>query len=287
MKNFRLASALLVSVFFILAACEKRGDAPAQTAANTPHSAVMVAVNAMKSGDFLAFLKNAMSEAEYQEAREEWEKARAEALDPEEEAELNDTLALIRKDDAVDVIMSEIEPQLKEVQGQLPLLLGIAQTVGHAGIANSDDLTDEQKTAANELLGAMGRWAGGRDLADPALARKAVSIAVEAGRNLNLESASDLRALEFEEMIQRGSLLFKASKKMLLVYGLDADGMLNSVTAETLSEEGDRALVRVRFQFLDTEQKIDVPMLRRNGRWYSEDSLGDDQDEESVNEEQT
>ena len=107
----------------------------------------------------------------------------------------------------------------------------------------------------------------------PPFARKAVTIAVEARRSLDIESASDLRALEFEEMIKRAGLVFTASKNMLGVYGLNVDAMLDSVTAETLSQEGDQVRVRARFRFLETSQKIDIPMVRKNGRWYTEDSL--------------
>lgn len=272
MQHSRIVFALLLSAAVILAACGRRSDEPATAAADTPHGTVLIAVGAMKTGDLEAFLKNAMPEADYAAARKDWEAARTGALDPQEEAELNATLARLQADDAVDTLMAEIEPRLAEVRGQLPLLLGIAQTVGHAGISNSEELTDDQKTAANELLGAMGRWAGGRDLADPELAREAVVIAVQAGRSLELESASDLQALEFEEMMQRAGIMFRASKDMLRVYGLDVDAMLDSVTAETLSEDGDRAMVRMRFEFLETNQKIDFPMVRRNGRWYSEDA---------------
>lgn len=286
MKYSRPISALALSTMVLIAGCGKRDAAPAQAEAGSPHGMVMLAVGALRSGDFLGFLKVSMSEAEFAEARQEWEAARAEALDPEEEAELNATLALLRQDNAVEVIMSEIEPKLLEVQGQLPLLLGIAQTVGHAGIANSENLTDEQKTAANELLGAMGRWAGGRDLADPALARKAVTIAVEAGRSLDVDSAKELQALEFEEMLRRAGVMFSASKDVFAVYGIDINAMLDTVTAETLSQDEDSAEVRVRFRFLDTSQKIDLPVIRRDGRWYIDDTVSGEYEMNSGSREQ-
>ncbi len=280
MKFNRYLSLLTLCAIVALSACQKREAQSEQAADGTPHGAAMAVVDAMRAGDFMMFLRATLSEAELAEAEQEWTDARAGAMDPEDEAELNALLARLNQDDAVDIIMADIEPRLREVQAQLPLLLGIAQTVGHASIANNEALNDEQKTAANELLGAMGRWAGGRDLADPELARKAVSVAVQAGRSLELESAGDLQELEFAEMIQRASVLLRASKDMLAVYGIDINAMLDSVTAETLLEEGDEALVRLRFRFLDTDQKIDVPMIRREGRWYSEDAISDEDEQD-------
>ena len=97
MKYSRLVPALFLSALVLLAACSKRDAEPTEAGADTPHGAVTVAVGALRSGDFLTFLKNVMSEAEYADARQEWETARAEALDPKEEAELNATLARLRK----------------------------------------------------------------------------------------------------------------------------------------------------------------------------------------------
>ena len=82
MKKSSFVSAFILGTLVLLGACERRDGEPAQSAANTPHGAVMGAVSAMRTGDFTGFLKNAMSEAEYQEARQEWETARTEAIDP-------------------------------------------------------------------------------------------------------------------------------------------------------------------------------------------------------------
>ena len=63
-----------------------------------------------------------------------------------------------------------------------------------------------------------------------------------AARSLKLDSMADVQALTFEQLLGKGDILLKATKDILALYGMDLDEWMESVTAETLSENGDSAV---------------------------------------------
>lgn len=257
---------LIPAALLVLTACGRQAEDLTATT-DTPHGAILAMSAALQANDIETLIRQSLSTGEYAEAREEWNAARAGEIAPDDAQQLNEFLARIRDDALVDELMADLGPRLEAARENLPLMLIAAQTMGHASISNNDALTEAQKNSANELLGALGKWAAGRDLADPALAREALTVWVSGARELELEQASDLRDLEFEDMVGRAGLLLGATKSALQVYEFNLDDVLSSVRAETLRQQGDTALVRVRFELLGTSQEFDVALQRVDGRW--------------------
>jgi len=260
---------MLLAAVAALTACGRGGDS-AGVDSSSPDGAVMALVEALRANDLQGFVRRSMSDAEYAEARREWDAARAGKVAMDDREEINAALAALHDDALVDEMMAEIGPALEAARPNLPLMLMAAQTMGHASISANERLTESQRNAANELLAALGKWAGGKDLANPELARTALTNWVSDARKIKLRSVSELQALEFEEMVERAGILFAATADMLKVYGFMLDDVYASVQAEVLRQQGDTALVRVNFMVLDTNQQFDVVLVRENGRWLPE-----------------
>lgn len=257
-----------------IAACG-RSDDVGGLETNSPDHAILALVESLRTNDLEQFLRRAMSEKEYARARLEWDEARAGAIDESDREQLNAALTALDDDAFVDGLMAEVEPALEAARPNLPLMLMAAQTMGHARISANEKLTESQKNAANELLAALGKWAGSRDLANPELVRKALTGWVNDAKEINLKNAGELQALEFEEMVARAGILMSATENMLAVYGFKLDDIYASATAEVLRQQGDTALVRIRFDVLDTQQQFDVVLVRQNDRWLPEGDLLD------------
>ncbi len=268
MKNPMRILILTVTAVVALAGCGR--DAAEVAAEAGPDTALVALADAIRENEIQTFLRRSLSEAEYAEARREWDAARAGEVGADDAARLNEVLAHISQEDVVEEMMREVGPALEGARQNLPMMLFAAQTMGHASIAKNEQLTEAQKTSANELLAAFGKWAGGRDLADPALAHEAMTVWVTGARRMDLQETADLQALEFEEMTARAGMLLEATKAALRVYEFDLDEVLASVQAETLRQQGDTALVRVSFRLLDTDQEFDLAMVRREERWLPE-----------------
>lgn len=257
---------MLTALLLFVAACGRGSDAEKPGAAS-PDVAVEALAASLQNNDVQSFVRGSLSDEDYAAARREWDEARTGAMDAEERENLNAALAALADENAVDQLMAEIGPALEAARPNLPIMLMAAQTMAHASVSANETLTEAQKNAANELLGAFGKWAGGKDLADPELARSALTKWVEGARKIELRTADELQALEFEEMLERAGILMAALDESLGVYDLGLGEIFASADAEVLRQQGDTALVRVRFDLLDTTQQFDMVMLRSDQRW--------------------
>jgi len=74
-------------------------------------------------------------------------------------------------------------------------------------------------------------------------------------------------------MLGKAGTVLQGVKRITAVYGLDMDKTLASVKAETLSQEGDDAKVRVSFSLFDQPLSFETEMTRKDGHWYGKKSL--------------
>ncbi len=276
LKSLALAGAVLLA----LAACGKKeeaGEAPAvvQAAAKEmgPVATLSATNEAFKNNDLGKLLAMAMPADKLAEMRAEWDKDRAEPVTDEDRQEFADSWGKITKDGAVDELMAEAEPQLAQMGAQLPAMMPMVQGMATMAVQESEDLTAEQKTAASSAVTGLFGWAQSADLANPDLLRQALTIAHEQGKSLNINSIDDVRAMDFDQMLGKASVMMGAAKGMLDVYGLSVDDMVGSMQAEELEMNGDSAKVRTTYTMFGNPISYDTEMVKMDGRWYSKDSM--------------
>ena len=71
-------------------------------------------------------------------------------------------------------------------------------------------------------------------------------------------------------MLGKADVVLAGVKEIVGVYGLDIDSMLGSVKTEEISNSGDKANMRVTFDFLGEEFSSEAPMVRTEQGWYAE-----------------
>lgn len=269
-----LATALL------LTACGDQGDQarePGKGVADAgtlaPHETVEHSVAALRNNDIKGFLKLTLPETKYADMQAQWAKKKQEPIDPEEKAEYEAMMERLTKDGAEEELMADLRPQLQEMRPQMPMFVGMFQGIAQSAIAQSEDMSDTQREQAQNALTAMAGWAQRTDLASPELAEKAVARACDTARELDLPTLEAVRALDFDQMLDKAGTLFAGLKDVLAVYDLNVDETLDSVEAETLNQDGDTATVRTRFQFLGTEQSVDGQLVEVAGRWVSKEAM--------------
>ena len=79
--------------------------------------------------------------------------------------------------------------------------------------------------------------------------------------------SDQVRALSFDQALVKGGEALAAGKEILGVYGISIDQWLDSVSAETLSEDGNHASVRVKFEVLGLSEEADLEMEYVDGHW--------------------
>lgn len=267
-----LATALL------LAACGQQEDqaagvSPADAEDLAPHEAVEQSVAALRDNNIKAFLQLTLPKAKYEDMQAQWAKKKEEPIKPEEKQEYAATMERLTQDGAEEKLMADLRPQLEQMRPQMPMFVGMFQGIVQSAIAQSEDMSDTQREQAQSALTAMAGWAQRTDLASPDLAEQAVGITVETARELDLPTLEDVRALGFDEMLTKAGTLFSGLKQVLAVYDLNVNEALDSVEAETVTQDGDSATVRTTFQFLGTEQTVDSELIKVDGRWVSKEAM--------------
>ncbi|MEM7280263.1 MAG: hypothetical protein AAF438_01340 [Pseudomonadota bacterium] len=263
---------LLIGITFIaLSACSGSDKATTKSGASldTPHGTILANVDAMRRSDFGALLKANLTDAQLTEMKTEWEKQRQEEPTESEKAEFAQSMAMLTAEGAEDNLMAMVEPQLAQMKTQMPFFVMMAQTYGGQAIEANTDMSDGERETATKMLTAVADWANKADLANPELARKAIGVAAETARGLDLDTLEDVQALDFDELLEKGGAAFGGTKEVLSVYGISMDDLFDSMEAKTTATDGDNAVVDLSFEFLGVAHSVPVEMVKVDGRWTS------------------
>lgn len=268
-----LASALLVGCGKEEAAKTAPAEKPMVQASATAASAMEAQVKAFRNNDLKTLLTAALPPAELERIRADWDKQRAAPITDEERAEFAENWGKITAPDGIDKIMAEIEPQLAEIKPQLAGMIAMGQGMATMSIAQSTDLTEQQKAQATAFLNGLGGWLGKTDFADPALMRKALTALAEGLRATGITKLDDIKALTFDQMLDKAGVAVGGFKNAFAAYGFSIDSIADSVKSEIVSESGDVAKLKVSYALFDSPMSFESEMQKVDGKWYGKDML--------------
>lgn len=266
-----------------LVACQKEesaGQSPAATAkaTATPDSAIEEVADTLKAGDILAAMQMTVPPQHLEKMKSDWKaKMAADPVTDEDRKEFAETVAKLTAPDAEATLYAEAEPHLAkmetEMAAQMPMLIGMGQGFLMQSIQANEKLSDAQKKQAGDVIVATATWLQGVKFADRDLARKAIGELVETARALELTTLDEMRGLEFEAAMAKAGVAFNGVKDMLAVYGLKLDETFDSVKAQVVSQEGDKAKVKVDYQIFGQPLSFETEMVQLDGRWYGKDTI--------------
>ncbi len=256
------------------AAGEPMTEKQVEKKTDEPDAAINAGVEALKNNNVLAFLQTVAPPEAMDEMRAEFERSKNE--EPPTEAqrmEFEETMAKLTADDAVDALMAELEPQLVQMSAQLPMMMGFGQMMAQQAVQENETLTMEQKTTAQESVTAAFGKLQGINFGDTELARQAVTIVVDTARELDLKTMDDMLALDFDAAMGKAGLAMAGTKEVLNVYGISIDEMLDSISTEVVSKDGENATVKVNYSIFGTPQSTETEMVQKDGRWYAANAI--------------
>ncbi len=284
MSRFNLVPRLAVfGAVALLAACGgDNGGASssgASAASDTPHGAVLSSAELLRKGDFAALVSASVPPAQLETAKQKFmADLKSEEITEERRAEFAQTMQRLTAPNAEAEMMAEIRPQLEQLQApemkaQLPAMIAMGKGFALQAINEDKDMTATQKSQASGVLNAMATWAETGQFAEIDRAERAVSAIVSTARSLPVKTLDEVYALDFNGMMGLFSTAFAGAKDIFKAYDIDLDRTLGSVRAETVSQDGDNANVRVKMEFLGAPLEFDTQMVRVDGRWYGKDTL--------------
>lgn len=284
--SFKKLSLALAMSGAALVACSKEEPAPAPVAAKTMPAAAPISIAAAspagvagemgqlaKRSDIKGLARLLLPPEHYNKAVKEWDDKRKIALTEKDRQEFIEGWGKLIAPGAVDEIMKEAEPQLVQMKGQIPMYVAMGAGFAQQTIQADEKMTPAQKEQASALLNALQGWAMKTDFADAARLRKALTEFSNGARATKIATLDDLHALNFEQVLDKGGVMFTAFKRALNAYDLNMDEMFSTIKSEQLSMAGDLAKVKTTFQFLGQTITAENELVKVDGKWYGKDML--------------
>ncbi|MFT5114478.1 MAG: hypothetical protein ACI8P9_003815 [Parasphingorhabdus sp.] len=263
---------VFAAVFGLFALC----PTVIQAQADEPDTLITNAVEALKSNDLDTLVRSSLGDAEFQQLGEQWDTSRQQRLgeiSEQDRAEFAGFMGLLLAPGSEEMILSMIEPKLAELQTGLMQFVALFQGMGAMQIQQLTDVDAEAKQNLTAALNASAQWITTNDLANTDKARQAIQIVVEKARALEIKSLDDIANLSYQNMLNKAGEVLALARDVLTNYGISVDALLDSIEVETLSNDGSKANVVTRFEFLGTPQSIESTLINQDGRWVSEDAL--------------
>jgi hypothetical protein len=252
--------------------------APPAPAATTPDASVLASVHALRANNVASLLENALPAGEVAKMKADWTKEiNKDPLTDEDRHKFSEQMSKLTAPGAEDKLFAELEPQLKQFEQQsaqqMPMMIAMGQGFIQSAIQQSKDLNDQQKQQTLALTDATAKWAQTAKFTDATLAKQAIGVICKTARDLNLKTLDEARALNYDQAMQKASIVLGGFKQLFAIYGLSMDKALDSVKAETVSANGDAAKVKITYTAFDQPFSTESDLVKLNGKWYSKQAI--------------
>jgi hypothetical protein len=267
----RLACAAFACV--LLLGCQR--TPPAEPGGQRPTVAVLQLAERLRTNDAAGFATVAVPPALHARLETAWRTGRSRW--PLDELPLDDRvpgmLALLASDDARATLQRTFDTQFKNSGAELHSAATSLGVFGVEYIRKEGDYSAAERDHYTQAVAGLSRWAAQAPLADARRARGAIAVLTTAARRTGIASQDDLAALGMDESLQRLGPFLGAAKQVFASYGLDLDKTLATLDARLVSQTGDVATVRVRYQLGAQPVDTVLTVQRIDGRWYLEDHI--------------
>ncbi len=245
---------VLPFVLFALGAC---GGSPGGAAVE----AFEASLAALEDGEFSAYLERAASKVQLEQMKASWAQQRQVAPSPDEAAQFRQMMAVLTAKDAEEQVFGFVAPQLAMIEEQaagfadmLPMLVG--------------GLGGQQAAPAVDALVALGDRLPTLGLSDEKKLKQAIRVVTGAARKLGLKELDAVRALDFDDLLDKADVLYGGVNDLLEVYGLSLEETLASTEVKVQSASENQAVLEVSYSlFGGPRQMSTLEMMRVDGRW--------------------
>lgn len=269
---------LLALAAALLCGCKRdAGTAPVRAVpgAREPAQAVLLLTAHLRNNDLAAFARDAVPPALQPRLEAAWHQGTTRW--PLDELPFDDRLprllGALAEPDAPGRLQQVFDHQFA---GETGALKAAATTLGLFGaqyVRQEGDFSADERQHYLQFVQALSRWGAAAPLADPGRAKVAIPQLAAAARATGLHSEADFARLGMQASLAQLSGFLRTLKAVLAGYGLGLDESLSGLQAEVVSQQGDRARVRMRYRLGGSPVEAVVAVERIEGRWYLSDYL--------------
>jgi len=280
MRRSLLLVPVLLALLVSVAACDKKkAETPGTPGGGSPEDATRASLELIRDGKFDMFWRHALPPADFANLRADWPRRNeAEApMDPADRAKFEAGVKRLTEPDAEKKLFADLRPTLlrfdRDYKDQMPLIAGVGQSMALTAIDQAKDLTVPQKRQLREAVNIVAPWTQTVAWGDQGHAREAIGILVDTARKAGLSTPDALHTMNFEQSMATWSTGWLGFKRLLAVYGLSVDKSFDSVSIDTLENNGGSAHVKITYTLLDKPIQTDATLVLLDGRWYDSDLL--------------
>lgn len=251
------------------------GPASGTPGAREPAEAVLLLTRHLRDNDLPAFARDAVPPDLHRQLQAAWRQGQSRW--PLDELPFDERLPRLLGALAA----PDAEPKLQRIydrqfSGETSALRAAATTLGLFGaqyVRHEGDFSDAERQHYLQFVQALSRWGATAPLSDPARARTAIPQLAAAARATGLKSEADFARVGMDAGLQRLSGFLRVLKQVLAGYGLGLDDSLGGLRAQVVSQQGERARVRMQYRLGGSDIQAVVEVERIGRRWYLSDYL--------------
>jgi hypothetical protein len=257
----------------LVAACDRAP--PPTPGGERPTQAVLLLAERLRANDTAGFATVAVPPALHARLETAWRTGRSRW--PLDELPLDDRLprmlATLSEPGAAVQLQAVFDKQFANAGDEMHSAARSLGLFGVEYIRKEGDYSAAERDHYSQAVQGLSRWAAGAPLDDRKRARGTIALLTTAARRTGIENEDDLAELGMDESLERLGAFFATTKQVFSTYGLDLDATLDGLDARLLSQTGDTATVRVRYQLGAQPVDTVLTLQRIDGRWYLEDYL--------------
>lgn len=222
-----------------------------------------------RAGNVPAMAQAMVPASKWEQAKLVYELQRLQPTSAEDRAHFTQTIERFVAPDAVERLMTEIEPELEKARPQAPGALLMAFGAMQFAVASPESkLSDEQRATLQAALPGIQTWASGTDFLSSDTMRQALTLLTTAARGTGIRDLDQIKALPLEGVLDRATPMLAAAKQAVRLYGLDLDAIADSLVVETLEQGVDTARVRTTVTVFGAPVWHEHDLVLVEGRWY-------------------
>lgn len=272
----RAIAALMLPAVLAVAGCQRAPAPVVEPTPTEPTQAVEQLVRDLTRNDLVSWSRHAVPPGLLARLELAWDEGRTRW--PLTELPLDDRLPAF-----IDALAAPgAEKQLltvyrRQFSGANAELRSAAATLGLFAtqyLRNEGDYSADERAHYAQLVQAVSRWGQKAPLGDPQRAQQAIPQLVAGARQTGLAGGPErFRALGMQRSLERLGPFFGRLKQVLHAYGLDLDADLGGARATLLTQQGDRARVRLDYTLAGQAIQAELDVERHDGHWYLSDAL--------------
>lgn len=275
-KSIPSVASMIVLALALAAGCQRESAAPASQAPQaTPAGAVTAMAAQLEGGDLAGYASTAVPPALHAELETAWREGRSRW--PLSElplaGKLSPLLAAFAAEGSEAELQAAFDRQFAGAERELDAAAESLALFGVEYVRSEGDFSDAERQHYAQVIEALGAWAAAAPLADRQRAKASILRLAAAARAAKLDEPADFTALGMTGSLDRLQPFLAAAMRTLAEYGLDLRASLDGLQVEALSQDGDRAKVRIRYPLAGRTISTEVDLERIDGRWYPSDSL--------------